>query len=63
MAALPPRYREVLLLRYDCGYSNTEISNILDMTDANVRKVIQRAKEKLSTIMQDTEEIYNEDHR
>lgn len=63
MAALPPRYREVSLLRYDCGYSNTEISNILDMTDANVRKVIQRAKEKLSTIMQDTEEIYNEDHR
>ena len=25
IASLPPRYRSVLLLRYDCGYSNAEI--------------------------------------
>lgn len=32
IASLPPRYRSVLLLRYDCGYSNAEIANILDTT-------------------------------
>ena len=52
----PPRYRSVLLLRYDCGYSNAEIANILDMTEPNVRKLIQRAKEKLSAALSGMEE-------
>lgn len=56
IAALPPRYREVLLLRYDCGYSNAEIADILDMTEINVRKVIQRAKEKLGSMLTKMEE-------
>ncbi len=56
IAALPPRYREVLLLRYDCGYSNVEIADILDMTEPNVRKVIQRAKEKLGSMLTKMEE-------
>ncbi len=53
---LPPRYRSVLLLRYDCGYSNAEIANILDTTEPNVRKLIQRAKEKLSAALSGMEE-------
>ena len=51
IASLPPRYRSVLLLRYDCSYSNAEIANILDTTEPNVRKLIQRAKEKLSAAL------------
>ena len=56
IAALPPRYRSVLLLRYDCGYSNAEIADILDTTEPNVRKIIQRAKEKLSAALSGMEE-------
>ena len=56
IASLPPRYHSVLLLRYDCGYSNAEIANILDMTEPNVRKLIQRAKEKLSAALSGMEE-------
>lgn len=56
IASLPPRYRSVLLLRYDCSYSNAEIANILDTTEPNVRKLIQRAKEKLSAALSGMEE-------
>ena len=45
MAALPARYRQVLLLRYDDGFSCREIAGLLSMTEPNVRKTIQRAKE------------------
>lgn len=38
IAALPARYREVLLLRYDNGFSYSEIAKALDMTEAAVRK-------------------------
>ena len=55
IASLPPRYRS--LLRYDCGYSNAEIANILDTTEPNVRKLIQRAKEKLSAALSGMEEL------
>ena len=48
MAALPPRYREVLLLKYYNGYSAGEIGTLLDITAANVRQLIARAKKKLA---------------
>lgn len=51
MAALPARYREVLFLKYDHGYSDREIAAMLDMTAANVRKTVQRAKKKLETML------------
>ena len=47
MARLPARFREVLLLRYDGGYNCGEIAGLLSMSQANVRKTIQRAKERL----------------
>lgn len=48
MAALPPRYREVLLLRYYHGCSTAETAAILGITEENVRQRISRAKGKLA---------------
>lgn len=48
MAALPPRYREVLLLKYYNGYSNEEIARFLDTTPENIRQIISQAKKKLA---------------
>lgn len=53
MASLPTRYREVLLLRYDSGFSNWEIAGLLSMSEENVRKTIQRAKEKLGRLLEE----------
>ena len=55
MAMLPARYREVLLLKYDNGYSDEEISAMCSMTRANVKKTIQRAKKKLGSILEGQE--------
>ena len=48
MAALPPRYREALLLKYYNGYSAAEIGELLGTTAANVRQILARAKRKLA---------------
>ena len=53
IAALPARYRQVLLLRYDDGFSCREIAGLLSMTEPNVRKTIQRAKEKLGELLEE----------
>ena len=55
MAALPAKYREVLRLRYDNGFSEAEIANILSMSLANVHKTIQRAKKKLEQTLEEQE--------
>lgn len=47
MAKLPARYREILLLRFDNGYSTKEIAKMLDMTEGSTQKLIWRAKEAL----------------
>ena len=51
MATLPTRYRELLFLKYDNGYSEREIAVMCSMTEANVKKTIQRAKKKLESIL------------
>lgn len=53
MAALPARYRQVLLLRYDSGLSCREIAGLLSMKESNVRKTIQRAKERLGGLLEE----------
>ena len=53
MAALPARQRQVLLLRYDDGFSCREIAGLLSMTEPNVRKTIQRAKERLAELLEE----------
>lgn len=52
MAALPTKYRELLLLRYDCGFSEAEAAEILSMSQENVHKTIQRAKKKLADTLE-----------
>lgn len=47
MAKLPARYREVLLLRFDNGYSTRELAGMMDMTEGSVQKLIWRAKAAL----------------
>ena len=53
MAKLPARYREVLLLRYDNGYSAKEIAKMLDLTTGTAQKLIWRAKQALKKQLED----------
>lgn len=52
MATLPTKYREVLLLRYDNGFTEAEVARILSMSQENVHKTVQRAKKKLGDILE-----------
>ena len=47
MAKLPPRYREILLLRFVYGYSMRETAELMDVPFTTVGKLSQRAKERL----------------
>ncbi len=47
---LPVRYREVILLKYEQGYSTREIAKILNLTESNAGKLLQRAKNKLEEL-------------
>ena len=51
-AALPPRYRELLLLKYYCGLSTDDIGQMLSMSESNVNKTTQRAKQKLKMVLE-----------
>lgn len=59
LAKLPVRYREVLLLRFDNGYSTRELAKMLGLTESGVRKLIGRAKDALRYILE--EDGYGED--
>ena len=59
LAKLPARYREVLLLRFDNGYSTRELAKMLGLTESGVRKLIGRAKDALRYILE--EDGYGED--
>ena len=63
IAALSPKYRELLLLKYDNGYSDREIAQMLSITIANVRKTIQRAKGQLKRILDEQEAPAHEHNR
>ena len=47
---LPPRYRQVIFLKYSHGYSVKEIADILGISHAAASKLDQRAKKKLEEI-------------
>ena len=49
--ALPPRYAQVIRLRYLEGFSAREIGRMLDMSPGAVRQRIARAKEKLRALL------------
>lgn len=52
ISKLPAHYREVLLLRYDNGFTTREIASMLKITDSGVRKLIARAKKALQAELQ-----------
>lgn len=49
---LPVNYSTVLRLKFSQGYNDSEIAEILDITQENVRQRISRAKKKLSDLLQ-----------
>jgi RNA polymerase sigma-70 factor (ECF subfamily) len=51
MESLPENYRIILSLYYLEGYDHEEISEILDLSYANSRTMLNRAKNKLITIL------------
>lgn len=55
IASLSEKYRDILLLRYDLGYSENEVAQFMGMTTENVHKTLQRAKAKLAKILEETE--------
>lgn len=50
-ANLPARYREVLLLHYDNGYSTKEIAQMFQMKRPAVQKLLWRAKNALQELL------------
>lgn len=60
IAMLPTKNRELLLLKYDWGYSEKEIAQLLNLNPEAVKKTIQRTKQKLKNILR--EEEYNHEH-
>lgn len=53
LAKLPTHYREILLLRFDCGFTTKELAAMLGMTRGNVQKQIWRAKEALAKLLRE----------
>lgn len=49
-ALLPARDRDILMLKYRYGYTAREIAKMLNISEANANKRIQRAKEKLENL-------------
>ena len=49
-ARLPVKDRHILLLKYRYGYTNRELAHLLQLSEANVIKRTQRAKEKLAQL-------------
>jgi RNA polymerase sigma-70 factor, ECF subfamily len=48
---LTPTARGVLLLRATAGFDTSEIATMMSLTEANVRKILYRSKEKLRQIL------------
>jgi RNA polymerase sigma-70 factor, ECF subfamily len=50
LAALPPRWRAILLLQTTAGFEVREIAVQLHLSEANVRKILFRAKERFRAL-------------
>ncbi|MBO4506919.1 MAG: RNA polymerase sigma factor [Lachnospiraceae bacterium] len=51
LKALPSRYKEAVILRYSDEFSFEEIARILNISEMNARKLVQRAVNKLRESM------------
>jgi len=49
---LPVIYKDVLTLKYVQEFSNEEIAKMLDISEATVRKRLERAKRRLEEILE-----------
>lgn len=58
LARLPARYREVLMLRFDNGFSTRELAKMLNMTQSNVQKLLWRAKDALRKELEKGGKLY-----
>lgn len=47
IAKLPAQYREILMLKFDNGFSNKELSQMLGISESGIRKLIGRARKAL----------------
>ena len=50
---MPPKYRDVLVKRLCYGYEYPEIAKEMGTTEANVRKMLQRAREQFIKLYQE----------
>ena len=50
---LPPRYREMILLRYHYGYTVREIARMMDISLVSANQLNQRAKKKLKKLCEE----------
>ncbi|MCI8650468.1 MAG: sigma-70 family RNA polymerase sigma factor [Anaerotruncus sp.] len=48
---MPHGYRDVLMLRYDQGYSTAQVASMLGLREENVKKRLQRARRKLEQLL------------
>lgn len=55
LAKLNKSYFQVLSLKFQYGFSNKEIANVLNLGEENVYKRIQRARKKLKEILEEME--------
>lgn len=55
MEQLPESYRDALMLRYDNGYSAAEIAVLLQISEENAKKRLQRARAKLADLIAEGE--------
>ncbi|NMA85809.1 MAG: RNA polymerase sigma factor [Tissierellia bacterium] len=55
LGKLNPDYADVLVLKYYYGYSNTEISSLLDITEGNVRVRLHRARLAIKELIEKEE--------
>lgn len=55
LAKLNESYFQVLSLKFQYGFSNKEIANVLNLGEENVYKRIQRARKKLKEILKEME--------
>jgi len=53
IARLPPRYREIVVLRYQEGMAYHEIADILDLPMGTVKTHIHRARGKMAQILRE----------
>ena len=55
IARLPAQYREVLMLRFDNGFTTKEMAKMFGITESGVRKLIGRARKALEAELEKEE--------